>query len=68
MTNYPTENRQYKPQFKPPVPVLTMSVNIEDEWSEDFRKLQKILGKGAKETINWVVNQWFINAKSIPTE
>ena len=68
MTNYPTEDRNYKPSFKPPVPILTMGVEIQPEWSDKFHLLQESLGLGPKETVNWVMNHWFSNNDIVPVE
>lgn len=59
MSNYPTENREYKSTFIPPVPILTMGVEIQPEWNEQFKKLSRMMNLTPKETINWIVDNWF---------
>jgi len=67
LNNELSEDRLYVKQ-KLPVPVLNMGVDIQPEWAEDFWTLQKVLGLGPKETINWVVNAWFVNCHAHPPD
>lgn len=51
-----TETRNVKDN---PLPILNMGVEILPEWNEQFWKLSRMLKLSHKETINWVVNNWF---------
>jgi hypothetical protein len=53
------EDRAKKETWVQPPPLLNMGVAIDPYWTQNFQELQRLLNKTPKETINWVVDNWF---------